>query len=93
MISNTSSTNGTPPPHIPSDRTRKSVTAPSIATEVLSTSSLGHLQQALAADPEIRPEMVEHGERLASDANYPPRAIIEDIARQIVESDDLSSQD
>jgi len=93
MISNTSSTNGTPPPNFPPERIRKAVAAPSSGSEVLSTASLEHLQQALAADPEVRPEMVEHGERLLVDSNYPPRAIIEHIARQIVESDDLSAQD
>lgn len=93
MISNTSSTNGTPPPHLPPERARKSVAAPSLGTESLSTSSLEHLREALATTPEIRPEMVAHGERLAVDANYPPRAIIEDIARQIVASEDPSAED
>lgn len=51
------------------------------------------LRQSLADLPEVRPEVVEKGRRLVVDPNYPPRAIIEDIARLIVRSRDLSSQD
>lgn len=93
MISHTSSTHGTPPPQIPSDRPRQVPTVPARPSDNLSTSNVQHLRDALASTPEIRPEVVEYGEQLAMDPNYPPRAIIEDIARQIVDSSDSSLQD
>lgn len=61
--------------------------------DTLDTTASTALRKALAALPEVRPEVVEEGKKLAVDANYPPRAIIEDIARLFVQSRDLSSQD
>ncbi|HEX2100302.1 MAG TPA: hypothetical protein VHF69_06555 [Candidatus Synoicihabitans sp.] len=92
MISNTSSTHGTPPPSISTDLARKASTPtpPPAAEDVLSTANIEHLRAALESTPEIRPEVVERGMQLAVDANYPPRAIIEQIARQIVRSEDLT---
>lgn len=91
MISNTSSTHGTPPVPVPPDRARRAAATPAPAGDSLSTGNVQRLQAALAATPEIRPEMVEHGTKLAVDPNYPPREIIEDVARLIVESEDLSN--
>jgi hypothetical protein len=91
MISHTSSTNGTPPVPIPVDRGRKPAAAPAPAGDVLNTSNAQRLQAALAATPEIRAEVVAHGHKLVVDPNYPPREIIEDVARLIVESEDLTS--
>lgn len=93
MISNTSSTHGTPPPNLPPERPRKIAAAGSVGSEILSTASLERLREALSSTPEIRPEVVAHGEHLATDVDYPPRMIIEDIARQIVDSEDLSVED
>jgi hypothetical protein len=61
--------------------------------DTLDTTASTALREALAALPEVRPEVVAKGRELAFDANYPPRAIIEDIARLFVQSRDLSSQD
>ena len=60
--------------------------------DTLNTASSSALREALAAQPEIRPEVVEKAKKLAVDANYPPRAIIEDIARLFVKSQDLSNE-
>ena len=59
--------------------------------DTLDTSSSTSLREALAALPEVRPEAVEQGRKLAMDPNYPPRAIIENIARLFVESQDPSN--
>jgi hypothetical protein len=61
--------------------------------DTLDTTSSTALREALAAQPEVRPEVVAKGEQLAVDANYPPRAIIEDIARLFVQSRDLTNLD
>lgn len=61
--------------------------------DTLDTTASSALRESLAALPEIRPEVVEEGKKLSVDPNYPPRAIIEDIARLFVQSRDLSSQD
>jgi hypothetical protein len=57
--------------------------------DTLDTTASTSLREALAALPEV----VEKGRQLAADANYPPRVIIEDIARLFVQSQDLSNQD
>jgi hypothetical protein len=93
MISNTSPTQGTPAAALHPTTPRKPSTAPAAATDNLSTSSLDRLKAALAATPEIRPEMVARGTKLALDPNYPPLEIIEDVARIIVESEDLSNRE
>lgn len=61
--------------------------------DTLDTTASTALRESLAALPEVRPEVVAKGRELAVDANYPPRAIIEDIARLFVQSQDLSNQD
>jgi D-mannonate dehydratase len=93
MISNTSPTQGTPVPALRPAAPRKPSAAPAAATDNLSTSNLDRLKAALAATPEIRPEMVAHGVKLALDPNYPPLEIIEDVARIIVSSEDLSNRE
>jgi hypothetical protein len=60
--------------------------------ETLDTSASTSLRAALAALPEVRTEVVEKARPLVVDANYPPRAIIEDIARLFVSSQDLSNE-
>jgi hypothetical protein len=59
--------------------------------ERLSRASTDALREALAHTPEVRPEVVERARSLAVDPNYPPRHIIEDLARLMVESRDVSS--
>jgi hypothetical protein len=56
----------------------------------LSLSQGDGLRQALEAQPEIRPEMVEKGRALAADPSYPSAAIIQRIAQAIVGSPDPS---
>ncbi len=91
MISNTSSTQGSPAPDFRSVPPKKPSAQPaSPEADNLSTGNLQHLQAALAATPEIRPEMVAYGTKLALDPKYPPLEIIEDVARIIVQSKDLS---
>ena len=60
------------------------------AQERLSSANTDALRAALAQTPEVRPEVVERGRRLVVDTNYPPRHIIEDLARLMVESRDSS---
>jgi uncharacterized membrane protein len=57
----------------------------------LSSASTDGLRQALAQTGEIRPEVVAQGKALAVDLNYPPRQIIESLAKLLVASRDLST--
>lgn len=61
-------------------------------SEALSLSGSNALREALAASPEIRPEVVEEGRRLAVDPNYPPLQIIEGLAEMLLQSADPSEQ-
>ena len=40
----------------------------------------------VAAQPAVRPEQVERAKQLLSSPNYPPRAIVESVARLIADS-------
>jgi len=57
----------------------------------LSSASTDGLRQALAQTTEIRPEVVARGKALAVDLSYPPRQIIESLAKLMIASRDLSS--
>lgn len=94
MIHSTSNSNSLPGGVPPVGGKPAGKPAPVVQSrDTLDTTASTALRNALAALPEIRPEVVEKGRELAVDANYPPRAIIEDIARLFVQSQDLSSQD
>lgn len=56
------------------------------AGERLSSTNTDALREALSNSPEVRPEMVERGKRLAVDPNYPPREIIEKLADLMLKS-------
>jgi hypothetical protein len=93
MIHSTSNSHSHPGAITPADAkpaARPSSTGP--ARDTLDTTASTALREALAALPEARPEVVEKGRALAVDANYPPRAIIEDLARLFVKSQDPSNQ-
>lgn len=66
--------------------------APMTAGDTLDTTGGTALRESLAALPEVRPDAVEQGKKLAMDPNYPPRAIIENIARLFINSQDLTNQ-
>ena len=95
MIFNTSSTNGsTPvPPHYSRPGQAAARPQPEATSEQLSTIHAENLRAALDRTPEIRPEVVERARGLAADPLYPPRQIIEDVARLITSSPDLSSEE
>jgi len=96
MISSASNTPGQPlPGSIAAAVGQKPAPAaarPAAAQESLSAGNTASLRNALAATPEIRPEVVEKGKQLAADSNYPPRVIIEKLAELIANSTDLTNQ-
>jgi hypothetical protein len=51
------------------------------------------LRSALAAQPEIRPEVVERAKALAADPNYPPRDVLAQVAGLILASPDLTADE
>ncbi|SRR5258708_7946488 len=50
------------------------------------------LQQILSANPEVRPEVVERARKLANDPTYPPKEVIHQISKLLVDSQDPSEQ-
>lgn len=93
MIHSTSNSTPQPGAIVPAGQRIIAKAAPATQDrDTLQTSSTTALREALAALPEVRPEVVEEGKALAVDANYPPRAIIEDIARMFVQSRDVSNE-
>jgi len=48
------------------------------------------LRAALAAQPEIRSEVVERGKTLAADPNYPSLDILRNVGAQLIASPDLT---
>jgi len=77
---------------LPSQKTPAATTASSQSTgDQLSSASTDGLRQALAQTNEIRPDVVAKGKALSVDLNYPPRQIIESLAKLLVDSRDLSS--
>ena len=59
-------------------------------SDTLSSANTQNLREALAQTSAVRPHMVEKGKALAIDPNYPPRQLIESLARLMVDSRDLS---
>ncbi|MBK9991787.1 MAG: hypothetical protein IPP19_13895 [Verrucomicrobia bacterium] len=57
----------------------------------LSSANTSSLREALAQTSEIRPEVVARGKALAVDLSYPPRQILEGLAKLMVDSRDPSS--
>lgn len=51
------------------------------------------LRAALAAQPEVRPEVVARGKLLAADPNYPSTDVLREVASQIVASPDLTTDE
>ncbi|HLP26769.1 MAG TPA: hypothetical protein VK477_13895 [Acidobacteriota bacterium] len=48
------------------------------------------LRAALAAQPEIRPEVVARGKELAADPSYPSEAILRKVGEALLKSPDLT---
>jgi hypothetical protein len=48
------------------------------------------LREALAAQPEIRPEVVARGKELAADPSYPSNEILRQVGQTLLASPDLT---
>ncbi|WP_415908142.1 hypothetical protein [Oleiharenicola sp. Vm1] len=51
------------------------------------------LHAALAAQPEIRPEVVARGKELAADPSYPSTAILRKVGEALLKSPDLTQDE
>ena len=61
-------------------------------TDRLSAASQESLRTALQQQPEVRPEVVALGQKLAVDAAYPPAEIIRQLSKMLIAMNDLSEQ-
>jgi hypothetical protein len=75
----------------PANKGQRSSTPASENGDRLDLASTDSLKAALNNTPEIRPDVVARGKELAVDLNYPPRRIIEQLAKLMVESRDPSN--
>lgn len=94
MIHSTSSSYGSPRINSASTNGHSAASkrANGAETDSLSAKNSESLRESLKSSPEIRPEMVALGEKLAVDPNYPPRQIIEQLAKMFTVSVDPSEQ-
>lgn len=56
----------------------------------LSLEKIELLRQALAAQPAIRPEVVERGRALAADPAWPPHDVLRRVSEIILQAPDLT---
>lgn len=92
MITPSHQVGSTPIPTADSRRVRSERPDSARTEDTLSTERAIGLQNALAATPEIRPEVIARATKLAVDLNYPPREIIDRIANLIALSRDPSAE-
>ncbi len=92
MITPSHQIGATPIPSADSRRVRAERPDSARSEDTLSTASATGLHAALAATPEIRPEVVARAAQLAVDLNYPPREIIDRVANLIALSRDPSAE-
>jgi hypothetical protein len=92
MINSASSQPGSPSSVVPPGPTQTPgvVRRESVPTDNLSTSASEFLRTKLASEPEVRPDVVARGEKLASDSSYPSTEILSAVARKILQSPDPS---
>lgn len=58
-----------------------------------STEQSSALREALAAQPEIRPEVVARGKELAADPSYPSFDILRKVGEALIKSPDLTEDE
>ena len=89
MISSTSSSSGAARPDLTLTN-GPAASRPVTLRDQLSTEHAAFLNAQLAQQPEIRPDVVARARLLAADPNYPPMAVIQKVAGQILAAPDLS---
>ncbi len=93
MISSTSSSSGAPRPELNLASGAAAARPLGLQPDRLSTDSAATLRAQLAAQPEVRPDVVARARVLAADPNYPSATVIQKIAAQILASPDLSESE
>lgn len=86
----------------PSDRTARTETVSPVpqkpvvrgpGADQFSAEHSATLRAALAAQPEIRPDVVERARTLAADPNYPSLDVLRHVAGQLLASPDLTTDE
>lgn len=90
MISSASSPDRTPRPDLVSAAGQAAPKAASPQPDRISTEHAAFLRSELERQPEVRPEVVERARGLAADTSYPPPAVLQHVATQILAAPDLS---
>ncbi len=90
MINSTTSTDRAVPTPQVAPAGQSGTRPPTQRPDQLSTENAEHLKSVLAAQPEIRPEVVERAKALAADPDYPSLDILKRVGGLILASPDLS---
>lgn len=91
MINSTSSTDRAVHPEVVAATNQVTVRSPAARPDQLSTENATHLREALARQPEIRPEVLERARALAADPAYPSMDTLRHVAALLVNAPDLSA--
>lgn len=93
MITSTTSTERTVRPDLPPAAAGGPDRGPAARPDRISTESAAFLRTELQRQPEIRPEVVARARALAADPDYPPRAVLADVAAKILAAPDPSESE
>ena len=93
MISSASSSNRTPRADALAASGPVTPRPLAVRPDRISTDRARFLRAELSRQPEIRPEVVARGRELAADPGYPRVGIINQVARQILATPDLSNDE
>ena len=64
--------------------------AAGIGSDQFTAEKIELLRNALASQPEIRPEVVERGRALAADPSWPPHEVLRRVSEIIIRAPDLT---
>ena len=93
MISSTPSSNRPlRPDAVPSMAPKNASSSPAPGKDQLSLESINLLREALAAQPEIRADVVARGRVLAADPAWPPQAVLRKVSEIILRARDLTEE-
>lgn len=90
MINSTTSTDRAVHPDPVAAAAQASTRPSTPRPDQLSTENAAYLREALARQPEIRPEVVERARGLADDPNYPSIDVLRHVSAVILGTPDLT---
>lgn len=72
------------PPSAKAEGAKPEVPANEVPRDSFAAEQRGKLMETLTRQPDVRPDVVDKGKALAEDPGYPPRDVIQNIARMFI---------